>query len=710
MTTSTSSLNFKSGKKYIPNRSRADLAAREKEREERVRRLREQQEDDRRRKLEELKQHALQAQKFREQQELERRRHIESLRMKDMDRRQQVEERRKEIEKSELDRKEAIIQKNRERDSRLENQRRSSRSNIDFAFGSSAPRMMEPRVDSASGYWGTRSTSGQTMFDRSSASMDRETGQAADLRSKRTASAHGLNMSTEGDTDGILSPGAGATAHRRRTDLVPTIVMSRSDRSGAMTPGSRHRSPVNTPKADRMKRARSVTSDSVGAGGDNDDARSVSSVTSSGAGARTPSRKTPSQVKAENAARKAKASTPKLSSTPKSSLMNVSNGGKEVKRSSASKTPSPALSQDNIETGDIKRRQSTPDIIKDNNRKNVDNGEAKDEDNNVNKDDADKPIDNENNENGEASEQKKIITSEEEAKARIAEKRTQMKEQKEREAELEKLRLEEEARQEAERMRQEEEEEKRLIALEEEARKAEEERIRKAIEEKEAEDRKKKEEEERLRAEKEEMERKVKAEAERREAELQEKLKKEEEERLARKKRIEEIMARTRNKGAATPKKEEKEGTEDGSGTSQPPSLDTNVDPTKPDLLGDINDKVEENNAKNLAQSNGTTPTPPPSQQEPESQDIEKGALDSISSKSDENENSSPLITVENGDAPVKKLNGLVEGSSFDQILDLGTVPDSNKTQSVSSGLPPPLMAFEESIQQQNNNPTDLLS
>merc|ERR1719422_3020703 len=97
MTTSTSSLNFKSGKKYIPNRnqqsqiwfayddaenleSRADLAAREKEREERVRRLREQQEDDRRRKLEELKQHALQAQKFREQQELERRRHIESLR------------------------------------------------------------------------------------------------------------------------------------------------------------------------------------------------------------------------------------------------------------------------------------------------------------------------------------------------------------------------------------------------------------------------------------------------------------------------------------------------------------------------------------------------------------------------------------------------------------------------------------------------------
>ena len=58
---------------------------------------------------------------------------------------------------------------------------------------------------------------------------------------------------------------------------------------------------VNTPKAERMKRARSVTSDS--AAGDNEDARSVSSVTS---GTRTPARKTPSQVKAENAARKSK--------------------------------------------------------------------------------------------------------------------------------------------------------------------------------------------------------------------------------------------------------------------------------------------------------------------------------------------------------------------------------------------------------------------
>ena len=55
-----------------------------------------------------------------------------------------------------------------------------------------------------------------------------------------------------------------------------------------------------TPKVERMKRARSVTSDTVAA--DTEDARSVSSS----GGTRTPARKTPSQVKAENAARKAK--------------------------------------------------------------------------------------------------------------------------------------------------------------------------------------------------------------------------------------------------------------------------------------------------------------------------------------------------------------------------------------------------------------------
>merc|ERR1740124_12501 len=249
MTTSTNSLNFKSGKKSVPNRNgegRADVSAKEKEREDKVRKIREQQEDDRKRKLEELKQHALQAQKFREVQENERRRHIDELRSKDMDRRQQVEERRKEIERSELERREAILSKNREREGRLETQRKNSRGNIEFAFGSSAPRLIEPRIDSSSGYWGSRratsstnvhSVNGPGMFERSQRSAERDVA-GGDFKAKRTASAQGLDRSTEGEENGIINSSV-QTAHRRRTDLVPTIVMSRSDgmsRSG--TPSS----------------------------------------------------------------------------------------------------------------------------------------------------------------------------------------------------------------------------------------------------------------------------------------------------------------------------------------------------------------------------------------------------------------------------------------------------------------------------------------
>jgi len=469
-----------------------------------------------------------------------------------------------------------------------------------------------------------------------------------------------------------------------------------------------------TPKADRMKRARSVTSDN---GGIEDDNRSTTSSQSVGPTNRTPTRKTPSQVKAEAAARKAKATAAKPAvSTPKSSL--GSRGGTD-RKSTASKSPSPALSQDNIDNNtavpnndiDANKRQSTPDIIKDNNRK-VENG-VRDEHKNTTEETDNKATDNNNVDNKEKSpevdddvkESKKMITSEEQAKARIAEKRREMKEQKEREAEIERLRLEEEARLEEERLRQEEEDERKMIAFAEEARKAEEERIRIAIEGKEAEEKRVKEEEERVKAEKEEMERKSKEEAEKRETELQEKLRKEEEERLARKKRIEEIMARTRGKGANTPKKEVKEENVT-SQPEQPASLDTNVDPTKPDLLGDISEKVEAENAKNL--SNSFTPPPslstiPPSSSEAE---LEKGALDSISNKSEENEyeNSSSLITIENGEEPVKKSNGIVEGGSFDQILDLGSMPDSNKAEMDDlMGLPKPIIAFEESITQQNN-------
>ena len=60
------------------------------------------------------------------------------------------------------------------------------------------------------------------------------------------------------------------TAHRRRTDLVPTIVMSRTERGGCTTPGSRHRSPGRAVSMSRIdllslprQQAKHVTSVSV---------------------------------------------------------------------------------------------------------------------------------------------------------------------------------------------------------------------------------------------------------------------------------------------------------------------------------------------------------------------------------------------------------------------------------------------------------------
>merc|ERR1719331_3230203 len=444
MTSSTSSLQGL--RKSSGLRSRAESAAREKEREERVRRIRDAQEEERRRKLEELKQHAQQAQKFREQQEEIRRRHIDELRSKDMDRRAQVEERRRDIEKSEQERREAILARNKERESRLETQRRSSRGNIEFAFGSSAPRLVEPRVDSASGYWGSRRSTSTNNVGRSSGqgydkqSQERE---PTDLRSKRTASAQGLDRSNEGDENGLTSVGPPNTAHRRRTDLVPTLTMRREDNpSGSATPrrspglsrenssssrpgsalssahrntvggvrlrpgsaGGRRQRPLSiattgmtasmyeerqrptptstpshtrgkgagTPKPDRLKRARSVTSDT---GGLDDDNRSTASSQSVGP-SRTPNRKTPSQVKAEAAARKAKTPVPAAarpqSSTPKSSLGGRKEAAEKKEETKSRKTPSPAVSQDLGEAaggGEATGRQSTPDILRDNNTK-----------------------------------------------------------------------------------------------------------------------------------------------------------------------------------------------------------------------------------------------------------------------------------------------------------------------------------------------------
>ncbi|RZF46455.1 hypothetical protein LSTR_LSTR012530 [Laodelphax striatellus] len=161
------------------------------------------------------------------------------------------------------------------------------------------------------------------------------------------------------------------------------------------------------------------------------------------------------------------------------------------------------------------------------------------------------------------------ITTEEEAKAALAERRRLAREQAEREAEMERQRLEAERLAEEERLRVEEEEQKRAeeeqLRLLEEARLAEEQRLQEAIKEtqkREEEERRRKEEEEKLKKEKEEADRKAKEEAEKQRQEMEIRLKKEEEDRQARRKRVEAIMLRTRGKGTTPTSTPSKDGDE----------------------------------------------------------------------------------------------------------------------------------------------------
>ncbi|KAK7015875.1 hypothetical protein SK128_006708 [Halocaridina rubra] len=101
-----------------------------KDREERLRQLRERQQHEKQQKLEELKEQAAAAQRFREQQENERRRRLDEIRVRDADRRSQVEERKRIIQQAEQDRREAVLRKNAEREQRMEAKRRNEKSSI----------------------------------------------------------------------------------------------------------------------------------------------------------------------------------------------------------------------------------------------------------------------------------------------------------------------------------------------------------------------------------------------------------------------------------------------------------------------------------------------------------------------------------------------------------------------------------------------------
>ncbi|XP_069984029.1 MAP7 domain-containing protein 1 isoform X9 [Penaeus vannamei] len=221
-----------------------------KDREERVRQLREKQQLEKQQKLEELKEQGHQskaaaAQKFREQQENERRRRLEDMRLRDADRRSQVEERKRIIQQAEQDRREAVLRKTAEREQRLESKRRNEKSNIVFAFGSSTPRMLDPK-DSASTFWGSRRATSTTNVHLADTNISRRASEGGDmdLSRKRATSAHSLDRKPEGEDLMTRSMTAAipASAARRRTDLMPAMPSLR-DSSGSTRSSPRHRSP-----------------------------------------------------------------------------------------------------------------------------------------------------------------------------------------------------------------------------------------------------------------------------------------------------------------------------------------------------------------------------------------------------------------------------------------------------------------------------------
>ncbi|KAK6637101.1 hypothetical protein RUM43_010775 [Polyplax serrata] len=162
---------------------------------EKLRVVREKQAEERQRRLEELKKHALEAQQLREQKELERKRRMEDLRQKENEKRSQVEERKRQIWEAEKERREAIVRKNQEREARLETKRRNERSSIVFAFGSSTPRLLET-TDSNS-FWGPRratSTANLRLFPTTTPTvpLSRRPSERELEPKKRASSAGGL--------------------------------------------------------------------------------------------------------------------------------------------------------------------------------------------------------------------------------------------------------------------------------------------------------------------------------------------------------------------------------------------------------------------------------------------------------------------------------------------------------------------------------------
>ncbi|XP_008551575.1 ensconsin isoform X24 [Microplitis demolitor] len=772
---------------------------------DRAKLVRERQNEERQRKLEELKQQALSAQKFREQRDEERRRRIDELRLRDNDRRTQVEERKRMIWEAERERREAILRKNQEREARIEAKKKNERSHIVFAFGSSTPRMLEPADTGGSSYWATRratSTTNVMMFPAAQPLTRRSSERELDGSKKRATSAGGLDRKPgEGEeNDGPAGTPSAVylRVNRRRTDLMPTIpsprdtppMSGRSSSAKAFTRSPGIRSGEVTPSS--PSRPHSSMSQ-----------QSNSSVASSNVNLRprtstTPRRPRPASIagtgvtvterhnlSGELKSKDSKPPLPKVHSTPKkpssSSTPRASSTEKEIikkpgdrliksARASPRITPkatplqSPGAEQPSLIRQDTQEIIKTNDSVKEEqvveheisviksleheheeekkdqgNEKCLDAGAMTNNSNNkinetvqaqqivsdiaagnpaqkivkdeptiaanvsVKEEKRDEVGDKKNSpesshaksgadENEEvvdmsASMIAKIrITTEDEAKAALAERRRLAREQAEREAELERQRLEEEARLEEERLRAEEEEQRRLeeetIRLANEARLAEEQRLQQAIEDatrREEEERKRREEEARQKLEKEEADRKAREEAEKQRLEMVERLKKEEEERIARRKRVEAIMKRTRggNNQANTPTKDGDKSKDDSPNEESKPVPGNKVDDVMTaSLISEATQQFITSEQQDLRSGNNSPTTP------------DNIVRNGTHSNGINNSNNKTATLLENNQGNVEELNGHHTNNHGNGIntqitLDNATVKQNNVTNNL---------------------------
>ncbi|XP_032575958.1 ensconsin isoform X7 [Drosophila sechellia] len=216
-----------------------------KDREEKLKYARDRQNEERHRKIEELRAQAEAAQRYREQKEEERRRRIEEIRTRDTEKRHQVEERKKAIFEAEKERREYILKKNQERESRIEVKKRD-RNSIGFAFGSSTPRLLDVPADyglvSPSAFWGQRRST--SISNVAGASLTRRSSERelADSGAKKRASS----STDRQDEDSVdSSPMVFRSVYRRKTDLMPTIPSPRDGHYGSR--GSLSSTPARTP-------------------------------------------------------------------------------------------------------------------------------------------------------------------------------------------------------------------------------------------------------------------------------------------------------------------------------------------------------------------------------------------------------------------------------------------------------------------------------